>query len=140
MALLYLACAFNKSHLILMGNLHLVTYCIFFVILDRRNKSDRSFRQPKKPSHWKWPYAINAMVISFSSFLRLPVRFMLGFFSSFTIIMWLLLKNLDDIYSFLMHSLLFKTWQLYRCTSSIVNENRKKNKTNIEKTLPRTKN
>lgn len=49
MALLYLACAFDKSHLILRyENLHLVTYCIFFVILDRRNKSDRSFRHPKK--------------------------------------------------------------------------------------------
>lgn len=141
MALLYLACAFNKSHLIFRYEESSFGDLLHFLCHSRQTQQEWSFiSTPQKTNHWKWPYAINAMVISFSSFLRLPVRFMLGFFSSFTIIMWLLLKNLDDIYSFLMHSLLFKTWQLYRCTSSIVNENRKKNKTNIGKTLPRTKN
>lgn len=51
MALLRLACAFNKGHLISMGNLHLLTYCIPFVLVDSRIWIVH-FGTPSRPLTW----------------------------------------------------------------------------------------
>lgn len=52
----HLACAFNKGHLIFfsfleIGNLHLVTYCIFFVIVDSRISIIVHFDTPEIHTH-----------------------------------------------------------------------------------------
>lgn len=91
-----LACASNKGHLILDGESSFGDLLHFLCPARHSHRYHRSFRHPRKR-----PYAVNGD--EFSTFSAFFTR------SCFTlsvcaIIVWLLLMNSNDIYSFLMHS------------------------------------